>query len=100
MAVKLLIDVLRERQTPDESNSMLRQALEALDSLKRTPLDVALELVQNEEEERQSVRRWDAVAGGAADWQQCIQLLKAAENEIRQGLSTKRTRTYHSTSSP
>lgn len=92
LAVKLLIDTLRERQTPD-GKSMLRQALEALDSSQRTPLDVALELVQNEEEGRQSVRRWDGVAGGAADWQQCIQLLKAAEHESRQGISTKSTRT-------
>lgn len=88
LAVKLLLHALRERQSND-GGSMLQQGLEALDSLQRTPLDLATELFQNQEEEQQSVRRWDAVAGGIADWQECIQLLTEAENEIQKGLPTR-----------
>lgn len=92
LAVKLLLHTLRERQKNDPTGtSMLQQGLEAKDSLQRTPLDVAMELSRNQEEERLSVRRWDAVAGGAADWQQCVELLRAAENETRQSAPNNST---------
>jgi len=84
LAVKLLLHALKERRN-DDGTSMLQQGLEALDSMQRTPLAVAVELSKNQEEEQQSVRRWDAVAGGSADWQQCVELLKTAENELRCG---------------
>lgn len=87
LAVKLLLDTLRSRtkvQTNGASPSMLQQGLEAIDSLQRTPLDVARELGKNQDVERQNVRRWDAVAGGNADWAKCVDLLQEAREEIKQ----------------
>lgn len=82
LAVKLLLDTMRLGRN-NGGSSMLQQGLGALDSVGRTPLDIALELCKNQEEEQQSVRRWDVVAGGAADWERCVQLLRSAENEVR-----------------
>jgi hypothetical protein len=82
LAVKLLLDAMRSRCNYG-GLSTLQQGLEALDSVGRTPLDVAIELCENRKEEQQSVRRWNVVAGGIADWDQCAQLLRSAEIEIR-----------------
>ena len=82
LAVKLLLDTMRSRH--DKGGlSVLQQGLKALDSVGRTPLDIAMELHENQKEEQQSVRRWDVVAGGSADWERCVQLLRSAENEIQ-----------------
>lgn len=82
LAVKLLLDAMRPQRDFD-GLSTLQKGLQALDSVGRTPLDVAMELDDNREEEQQSVRRWDVVAGGIADWKQCIQLLISSEDVIR-----------------
>ena len=81
LAVKLLLDTMRSGHN-NGGSSVLQQGLEALDSVGRTPLDIAVELCKNQEEGQQSVRRWNVVAGGAADWKRCVQLLRSAENEI------------------
>jgi hypothetical protein len=81
LAVKLLLDAMRSRRN-FSGLSTLQKGLEALDSVGRTPLDVALELDENRTEEQQRVRRWDVVARGIADWEQCVQLLRSFENEI------------------
>jgi hypothetical protein len=92
LGVQLLLEVLREQTTLKQdaaatattttNTSLFRQALQARDKCQRTPLDVAIELRRRQEEERQSVARWDQVAGGVADWGKCIELLRAAEAEI------------------
>ena len=54
-----------------------------MDRNNETPLQVAKRCQQNQEEERQSVARWDVVAGGAsANWDQCVSLLQETEKEI------------------
>jgi hypothetical protein len=96
LAVQLLLEVLREQTTSNTSRmvttttpsdaaktSLLSQALQARDRYQRTPLDVAIELGQRQEEERRSVARWDQVARGVADWDKCVELLRAAEAGIR-----------------
>ena len=64
--------------------SKLSLALKAKDKWNRTPLGVALELRQIQDDERQSVARWDAVAGGVADWNKCVELLTKAEQQQQQ----------------
>ncbi|KAL7543788.1 hypothetical protein ACHAXR_013380 [Thalassiosira sp. AJA248-18] len=80
LAVQLLINTLRRRR-------LLRDALELRDASELTPLQLAKhftsmnidELVQ----ERQSVRRWDVVAGGtSADWETCLCLLEGANSSM------------------
>ena len=90
LAVKLLLDAMQQRN--DAGGSMLQQGLEALDSLQRTPLDVAEEFSKNQKEEQQNVRRWDVVAGGVADWNKCVQILKSAEWKVRQGVTNDKQR--------
>jgi hypothetical protein len=75
LAVQLLLDALAARNE-------LQQALVAVDNMARTPLDVAREKQQHQDEEQKSVARWDIVAGGTADWGKCAQLLEqASENK-------------------
>jgi ankyrin repeat protein len=83
LAIQLLIDAHKSRQS-------LPQALKAVDAAGRTPLQVAMEKNNSNNSsadanvERQSVARWDAVAGHTvADWEKCIQLLQQAQNECR-----------------
>jgi hypothetical protein len=54
---------------------------EARDSPNRTPLELALELDSKGEEEILSLRRWDNVAGGLADFAKCVELLESALKE-------------------
>ena len=76
MAVALLIEALREED-------LLLQGLQAMDRNKETPLHVAQSLQKNQLEERQSVARWDVVAGGSsADWDKVVELLVQAEKEV------------------
>ncbi|CAB9513653.1 expressed unknown protein [Seminavis robusta] len=76
LAVALLLDALRQR-------SLLKDALTTLDRNQETPLQVARACQQIQDQERQSVARWDIVAGGApADWDKCVALLVEAENEV------------------
>ena len=87
LSVQLLVVTLRNRRctariSDDDSASIstLRQGLMAQDSQGRTPLDVARSIDPAKEEK--SVRRWDNVAGGRPDWEQCINILENAEKEI------------------
>lgn len=73
LAVQLLIDALQVRH-------QLQEALVMTDYYDRTPLQVGLEILQGvQKQERKNVQRWDEVAGGPADWGQCIQLLQSAK---------------------
>lgn len=67
-----------------EDNNLVK-VLEALDSSNRTPLDLARELNSMGEEEILSRRRWDHIAGGAANFSLCIELLEAAKNDCFSG---------------
>jgi ankyrin repeat protein len=53
-----------------------RQLLRIKDARGRTPLDVARDKqhLPNRHAERQSVQRWDTIAGGCADWDICVQV--------------------------
>lgn len=87
LAVQLLLDALRTRSPTEShgngiSSSMMEQGLKARDSQGRTPFIVAKEYVGNQEQEEKSVQRWDAVAGGPADWARCADLLRCAEQEL------------------
>eukprot|EP00934_Nitzschia_sp_Nitz4_P002565 Nitzschia sp. Nitz4//scaffold182_size44100//21101//21893//NITZ4_007254-RA/size44100-augustus-gene-0.23-mRNA-1//-1//CDS//3329539565//2555//frame0 len=77
LAVQLLLDELQRKM-------ILKEGLSTLDSSHSTPLQVAQVLVERQEEERQSVARWDQIAGGPADWEKCVALLSAAQKEIDQ----------------
>ena len=75
LAVQLLLDVHTQRGT-------LWQALQARDASDQTPLQVAQSIVPHQTEERQSVGRWDMVAGGrVADWTLCVQILQHAAQD-------------------
>ena len=88
LAVALLLDALREQsssQLPSQAqshHSLLKAALSALDRNQQTPLQVARDCQRNQQQERQSVARWDIIAGGAADWDACISLLTDAAQEL------------------
>ncbi len=87
LAVALLLDHFKKKVNGNSSENdgmndekYLIEALEARDKSNRTPLDLALELQSHGEEEVLSVRRWDSVAGGSADWDNCVQLLRDASS--------------------
>jgi len=76
LAVQLLINELQKRD-------IIQEAMQTKDAAGKTPLQLARQYTSmNEEElevERQSVRRWDVVAGNEnADWHTCLRLLEAA----------------------
>lgn len=80
LAVQLLINELQKRD-------ILQEALQIKDASGLTPLQLAKHFTSmNEEElevERQSVRRWDVVAGNEnADWHTCLRLLEGAASTI------------------
>ena len=82
LAVQLLLESLRQQD-------LLEKALETKDATNRTPLDVALRMQENQEIERSSVRRWDVVAGGSADWDKCVGLLESvAEKQKKKNASS------------
>jgi len=86
LAVHMLLEALRERDaTPGSlgersrlTPSWLCDGLRAMDKWGQTPLDVARHCYNNRETERDSVARWDSVAGGLPDWEKCVQLLQNA----------------------
>lgn len=90
LSVQLLLEELRIR-------GQLQTALQAKDFSSLTPLQVAEEIVSRpgggEGEERESLARWDVVAGGVADWSKCISLLRAAaetdENDKNESTTTR-----------
>ena len=76
LAVQLLLNLLKERE-------LLQKALGMKDASGVTPLQLAKYYENmNADElecERQSVRRWDVVAGEcSADWETCLRLLEGA----------------------
>ena len=71
MAVQLLIDNLQERGD-------LSTALEWTDATDKTPLEVALDRLEDVDEAMASVARWNELAGGKPDFGKCVQLLRAA----------------------
>jgi Ankyrin repeats (3 copies) len=79
MAIQLLLDELRRRGQLDE-------AIRILDSSSRTPLQVARDFLPRQHSERESVARWDTIAGCVADWAKCVALL---ENVARHGWKRK-----------
>ena len=70
LAIQLLLEHLRGR-------GLLTEALTILDSSSRTPLQVAQETLPRQDSERESVARWDVIAGGIADWGKCVALLES-----------------------
>ena len=50
-----------------------------MDAAGRTPLQVTQEKQRDSTVEAASVRRWDAIAGGSADWDKCVILLEGAD---------------------
>jgi len=79
LAVRLLLDALARDRLLDE-------ALRIEDASGRTVLDYRRHFLSMDEketeQERQSVRRWDAVAGGTpADWISCCRLLDLAAGD-------------------
>ena len=66
------------RHISEYSEEMLKKVLHAKDSSDRTPIELGLELESKGEEEILSLRRWDSVAGGPADFSKCVRLLKCA----------------------
>ena len=82
LAVALLIDAL-------QTEGLVKAGLTALDRDGKTPLEVAQHHQQiashDRGEERQSVARWDVIAGGAADWDKCVSLLQGAHRSIHLG---------------
>lgn len=73
LAVQLLVDALK-------SQGQLYEALSSQDSTGRTPLELSKEMKENQEEEQASVKRWDGVAGGPADWEKVSQILDTADS--------------------
>lgn len=80
---------VNENRSTSRDLSMLQRGLLAVDSLGRTPLAVARHFLQNQDKERRSVKRWDAVAGGVPDWVKCVDLLEAALEELGKGLKVE-----------
>ena len=85
MAVELLLESLRKRsenQSSEVGTSLVARGISSVDRAGRTPLDIALHYSKKQDQERESVARWDEVAGCRADWEKCVILLQAAENEL------------------
>mmetsp|Transcript_30921 Transcript_30921/g.47405 ORF Transcript_30921/g.47405 Transcript_30921/m.47405 type:complete len:360 (+) Transcript_30921:46-1125(+) len=81
LAVKLILHYASSTQKENmNSGDAISDILNAKDSMNRTPLEVAHFFVSKQEEERLSVRRWDDVAGGTADWETCVALLEDANS--------------------
>ena len=73
-AVQLLLISLRRR-------GLLESGLSAVDSQQLTPLALVGQFTSLDatslEEQKCSVRRWDSIAGGPADWKMCQTLLES-----------------------
>lgn len=97
LAVHMILEALKERDglvskrvtstvhdndeatssSPTPKLSWLQRGLRAKDRFGRRPLDVARHFFQIQSTERNAVARWDAVAGGSADWEKCVRLLES-----------------------
>ena len=90
LVVLFLLDYLKsvknDNNNDDDNNHhssciLLKKALEIKDKRNRKPIDLALELQSIGEDAILSVRRWDVVAGGEANFNYCVTLLQNAEKE-------------------
>lgn len=88
LGVQLLLDALKSR-------SLLEDGLAALDANGMTPLELARKLALKQEEERSGVRRWDAIAGGPADWERCAKILQVASSSGEAVISLQNTLPSH-----
>lgn len=77
LAVYLLLESLRK-----DAHQKFEQALFTKDAAGRTALDVAQQIELKQEEERVSVKRWDDISGGPANWEKCVCMLQAAMDEL------------------
>ena len=82
MAVKVLLDYCSE----ENDGSLLSRILMTKDSEGRTPLQLAKDKVENGESP-DDLARWDASAGGKADWTRCKLLLEEAEKRTVKNIS-------------
>ena len=71
MAVHLLLQAHQAQGT-------LLKALQTRDAYQQTPLQVAQALARNSQVEAQHVARWNVVAGGQANFDQCVCILQDA----------------------
>ncbi len=89
LAVHMILEALKDRDgartksfidlsSPTTTISWIQRGLLARDKYGRTPLDVAQHFLQIQDTERDAVARWDEVAGGSADWGNCVRLLENA----------------------
>ena len=95
LGVQLLMNTLQIR-------SMLQEALQTTDVSGLTPLELAKQYTSMDSEalevERQSVRRWDVVAGGEeADWDTCQRLLEGALPSIATSVTQEDVETKSTT---
>lgn len=81
-AVKLLLEALELKSNDDDN--ILSKALSILDSEKRTPLELSIELSSkpDQEIEKQSVARWNVIAG-EPDFEICMKYMKEAHTKLQ-----------------
>lgn len=95
LAVQLLVFYLIKADATSSTTrqlpmipTLLQQALQAKDSMGRTPLDISRQQLKmmhntnNKDENDQpmvSTSRWDVISGGPANWYLCSELLQLAE---------------------
>ncbi|KAL7517594.1 hypothetical protein ACHAWX_002507 [Stephanocyclus meneghinianus] len=79
MAVQLLLMTLTQR-------NLLQRGLAEVDSQGLTPLELVKHFTSLDaeelEREKSSLRRWDGIAGGCADWESCQTLLERATSNL------------------
>ena len=78
----------------DDTLLLMLSALESLDNSQRTPLDLAIELQSHGEDEILSVRRWDSVANGTANWDTCVKILRNAMKECMSTRIARKNQNY------
>lgn len=74
-AVAIIIQYCQQ-QSSRSNSSLLDKVLNAVDDSNRTPLALAYEMNAKGEEEILSLRRWDVVADGPANFQKCIDIIE------------------------
>ena len=82
--------ILKNCLDGNENGEILKRMLRDVDSKNRTPLKLARELRAGGQDEVDSVRRWDSVAGGCANWSLCVKLLEDAEADLLKHHTRKR----------
>lgn len=75
-----------EHEARNESDQLLNSMLKAKDSLNQTPLQLAIKL--NNTLDKDSVSRWDEVAGYRADWKECVNVLSYPDLNMNKNTGT------------